>query len=166
MIKIIFILILLLLPVISGVCVENQININNASLEKLDEIYGIGPVKAQEIIDSRQFQSLNDLLNITGIAELTFNKIIEQGLACIGGEEKIEEEEKTYSSKELKITNFTNEEITIRETIYLNPKTIKTENSNQNVENKGYSKYLIVVFCLILGILYLTKSRKKKNEWR
>ena len=43
---IILLLIILILPNVSALCEEGQIDINNASLEKLDELYGIGPCKS------------------------------------------------------------------------------------------------------------------------
>ena len=49
--------ILINIPNISGICEDEQIDINSASLEELDELSGIGPVKAQAIIDSRPFQN-------------------------------------------------------------------------------------------------------------
>jgi len=76
----------LFLPNISAVCNESQININTASLEELDALSGIGPVKAQAIIDTRPFSSIDDLINVNGIGEVTLNNIKLQGLACIDGE--------------------------------------------------------------------------------
>ena len=89
--KNIFLLILILffiflLPNISAACNESQININAASLEELDALSGIGPVKAQAIIDTRPFSSIDDLINVNGIGEITLNNIKLQGLACISGE--------------------------------------------------------------------------------
>jgi hypothetical protein len=76
-------------------------------------------------------------------------------------------EHKISSPKKEKITNFsfTSEPI-IQETIHLNPKTIKTENSKETVEEKSYARYLILIFCILLLFLYLIKPRKKKNEWQ
>src|SRR3989344_5077287 len=76
----------LFLPNISAVCNESQININTASLEELDALSGIGPVKAQAIIDTRPFSSIDDLINVNGIGEVTLNNIKLQGLACVSGE--------------------------------------------------------------------------------
>ena len=68
---------------ISALCEEGQININTASAEELDELYGIGPVKAEAIINARPFDSVNDLINVFGIGQVTLDRIIGQGLACV-----------------------------------------------------------------------------------
>lgn len=87
--KIIFLILgifLIVIPGISAICESGQIDINTASLEELDELWGIGPVKAQAIIDTRPFNSLDDLMNVNGIGEVTLNNIKSQGLACVVGE--------------------------------------------------------------------------------
>ena len=58
------------------------ININTEDLEQLKEITGIGNIKAQSIIDYREanggFKSLEELKNVDGIGDKTFEKIKEQ----------------------------------------------------------------------------------------
>lgn len=69
-------------PIIIDVINDNAngiININSASLELLDTLPGIGPSTAQSIIDYRLevgfFESVEDIMNVSGIGEATFNEI-------------------------------------------------------------------------------------------
>jgi len=51
------------------------VSINNATLEELDSLSGIGPSTAQKIINGRPFDALEDLLDVSGIGDSTFEKI-------------------------------------------------------------------------------------------
>lgn len=55
------------------------ININSADLETLQKLPGIGEVKAKAIIEYREqngkFESIDELKNVKGIGEKTFDKI-------------------------------------------------------------------------------------------
>ncbi len=55
------------------------VNINSATKEQLESLDGIGPVKAQAIIDYRKkngpFKSLEDLKKVDGIGDATFEKV-------------------------------------------------------------------------------------------
>jgi len=51
------------------------ININEASIEELDSLPGIGPATAEKIIQSRPYASIDDIKNVSGIGESTFEKL-------------------------------------------------------------------------------------------
>ncbi|MCD6045343.1 MAG: Competence protein ComEA helix-hairpin-helix repeat protein [Gammaproteobacteria bacterium] len=56
-----------------------MVNINGATVDQLTEIKGLGPKKAQAIVDYRQkngvFKSVEDLKNVPGISEKLFASI-------------------------------------------------------------------------------------------
>jgi len=78
------IFLLLFLPLF--VFAADKIEINTASLQQLDEITGVGLTMAQRIIDARPFSSIDDLLKVRGIGEITLQKIKDQGLAYVNGQ--------------------------------------------------------------------------------
>lgn len=183
-------------PILYALCEEGQIDINTASAEELDKLQGIGPVKAQAIINARPFNSTDSLIDVNGIGEATLNKIKLQGIACVDKEleEEVDEEPKENVKKDENKSEKTNEEIenkslekTFKETIIDNssetkevlelsfqdtkPETIKLiPQTIKTEENSSYKNrnvvYMLVSFCFLLAFLFFLRGRKHKNEFR
>ena len=193
--KYILILVIFFIPQIYSLCNEGQIDINSATLEELDSISGIGPVKAQAIIDMRFYETLDDLINVKGIKEITLQKIKNQGLACVQEkEESVKETEKVEENKSIEIEsveinfeeskdyykliredielkniseNNSIEKLEVIQLNNLNPKDIKTDEVNKELKKSDYSVYGLIGFSILLCCLFLIKKyRIKKNEFR
>ncbi|WP_332692800.1 MBL fold metallo-hydrolase [Halalkalibacter lacteus] len=63
--------------------IDDCLNINTASKEELTEITHIGDERANELIQFRPFESLDELSQINGIGQARAAEIKEQGLACV-----------------------------------------------------------------------------------
>ena len=59
----------------NGIPISGKVNINSAPKEALDTLPGIGPVKAQSIIDARPFTKIEDIMKAKGIKEGEFKRI-------------------------------------------------------------------------------------------
>ncbi len=181
-------LIAFLLADISSQCNETQIDINTASAERLDNLNGIGPAYAEKIVQERPFESVDDLIKVSGIGNKTLEKIKRQGLACVSGPNSIDDDSKEdaalndESNKEedkekeeaSEITEINAEnpplEDEISEKIELSPislnsQSIKSEN-NSEILKRNLALLGIVTFCVIFGALFLLKVKKSKNEFK
>jgi competence protein ComEC len=72
----------------NGVAKEGEnrcIDLNAASSAELQEIDGIGPAFAKDIIAERPFKTVDQLMEIKGIGPGKLKAIKKQGLACVGG---------------------------------------------------------------------------------
>jgi competence protein ComEA len=78
------------------------VNVNTASKEQLESLDGIGPVKAQAIIDYRKkngpFKSLEDVKKVDGVGDATFDKIRKD--IALSGETKVAAPAKADAKKE------------------------------------------------------------------
>lgn len=67
--------------------VNGRLDINQATLEQLGQLPGIGPKKAQLIIEYREankgFRAVEELLNVWSIGEKTYSGL--KGYVCVGG---------------------------------------------------------------------------------
>lgn len=68
-------------PLFPGQVQEKKINLNTATLSELKTLPGIGPVRAQAIINYRHqhhgFKNIEEIKNIEGIGNITFQKLKE-----------------------------------------------------------------------------------------
>jgi beta-lactamase superfamily II metal-dependent hydrolase len=64
--------------------VPSCVDINTADAERLQEIIHVGPDFAQQILELRPFNSVDELTRVRGIGEGRLNDIRKQGLACVG----------------------------------------------------------------------------------
>lgn len=173
--------IIILLAHVSASCNETQIDINSATSEELQGITQIGPSRAQQIISLRPFSSVEDLARVSGIGDgKRLDEIKSEGLACVGEEKKIVvNEEETNSEDEIiskvvyaKIESTLDEslkEITpiILSSNLTNSKDIKSVENKENLLNlpkSTYAFYGIIAFCVVFGLVFLLKKRKKQNE--
>lgn len=148
-----------LVSIVSADCGDGQIDINSASLTELDELSGIGPVKAQAIVDTRPFGSVDDLINVYGIGEVTLEKIKTQGLACVDGEEideDIVDEIEVVEEEVEEISPVGDDLVETKkgtEIILLNSEEVVSEELIYVSKNAKVVDYLVYVFAIFLVVV-------------
>lgn len=169
-------------------CSDSQININTASAEELDKIIYIGPVTAGKIIGIRPFNSIDELINVSGIGETKLKAIKNENLACVENSESEEETETEEEIEEKELIKETQEELSVTpplsnssltqdvvpeikelQVIKLNAKDIKDNNSIQENQKenltKKYAQLGLIALCiLILILLFLQKKHGFERE--
>ncbi len=189
-VNLIFLFVLIGVPLVFAFCSDEQIDINSASEEKLDEIIWVGPVTAEKIVNARPFENLDSLIDVSGIGEVKLADIKEQGLACVEDEE-VEENEEEADEQDLAHVEEDEEEDDEQETetpvyldssddsqteksyqtteeieapvINLNAQTIKSEDTEGVLDKGKYSLYGFIGFCFLLIVLFMIKAKKNKN---
>jgi competence ComEA-like helix-hairpin-helix protein len=165
---------------ISASCNSSQIDLNSASIDELDNLTGIGMVIAQNIINSRPFNSVDDLISVNRIGNKTLEKIKLQGLACVD-ETNISNSDSTQNINET--ANFTdpikndspqlnypksqNVSNSSPKIIVLNSSS-KDIKSNDNVwSSERIALYGFIAFSILLGFLFAAKKiRRHKTEFQ
>lgn len=66
--------------------ITSCVDINTASPEELEQIVHIGEGRAQDMIDLRPFDTLDDLSSVNGLGPARIEDIIDEEIACIGGD--------------------------------------------------------------------------------
>lgn len=166
------IFLIFLLYNISALCNSTQVDINSANSTELDKIITVGPATALKIISARPFSSLDDLIRVNGIGNLTLNKIKSQGLACVVDEIINNETAENIATEKKNNTTQTTTQISLplqnssSETIQMQTIKIDTQNIKTNNEIENYAIYGFIGFCILLAVLFMLKKREKKNEFR
>ncbi len=59
----------------NAAALQPRVDLNTGTREELESLPGIGPVKAQAIIDNRPYNSINEVTRVKGIKDATFEEI-------------------------------------------------------------------------------------------
>lgn len=137
------------MPLISASCSNNQIDINSASSDELDKLTGIGPSTAEKIIDSRPYETLQDLTKVYGIGESKLQDIKSQGLACVSDENELVDGSSTNLEN---LVGQSSESIINLNSVNKNKEEIQ-ENYVFESKNGLVIRYSIFAFCIFLILI-------------
>ena len=162
---ILFLLILTFISIVGADCNGNQVDINSASEEELDEIIWVGISTAQKIIDERPYENLGDLRRVYGIGNSKLKDIKEQGLACVededmkesvGADDNLDGREKTVEKEEEVIALAPKEEEILLNSVLENSEEVVYESKNFKILK--YTSYAFSVFLIfIIAVLIFDK---------
>jgi len=132
--KILFLLFLFVAVCPLLVSAQGCVDINTGSLAQLEELDGIGPTKAQAIIDSRPYSSIDDLDRAKGIGSATLAKIKTQGLASVSCQTQTTQTQATDTTQTIITQNSTPPTTTYPSGVYINEVLPNPEGADETEE--------------------------------
>ncbi len=127
---------ILLVGFVCAVCDDGQIDVNSASVSELDKLSGIGPAKAQAIVDARPYDSLDDLVKAYGIGEITLQNLKDSGRVCVGDSDNDEDREEEKDEEEQKVIDDEEKEAEEEQEV-TNIKHLEDNYAEENIEEEA-----------------------------
>ncbi|MFN3691441.1 MAG: ComEA family DNA-binding protein [Fervidobacterium sp.] len=115
------------------------VDLNTASIEELQTLPGIGPSKAKAIVEYREksnFSKPEDIMNVSGIGQKTFEKIKDRITVSSPGEKKDDKEkENTAVDPKVEIIQQTDQILPVQSRIEAHNQNQAQSNENNVVES-------------------------------